>query len=142
MSDDVLVAIAQAIALKAESGGRVAGTVIVGEHGHLFDQWGVEFEMYGPDRTWANQSACQDVTSGQSLWFWPGSEGPNTWEAMDAPQAERMFCRGCSVQAECYAYALEIKAEQGVWGGIDFGRVKMDKMREARRRTAVRKDTT
>jgi WhiB family transcriptional regulator, redox-sensing transcriptional regulator len=32
----------------------------------------------------------------------------------------RQVCAECPVRRECYDYAIEIKADYGVWGGVDF----------------------
>lgn len=57
-----------------------------------------------PPGDWTRQAACRDADT--DLFF------------TDADTAKALtFCRGCPVQAQCEAYALDHGQVWGVWGG-------------------------
>ena len=61
--------------------------------------------------SWRGEAACREADS--DLFFPVGTTGP-TLRQIDAA---KRICRGCPVQAECLAWALENGVADGVWGG-------------------------
>jgi WhiB family redox-sensing transcriptional regulator len=47
-----------------------------------------------------------------STWF------VNAWDRGASARIAKKVCRRCPVRAECLAYAVEVKVELGVWGGM------------------------
>lgn len=64
---------------------------------------------------WMDSAACKGVDPNL---FHPAAPGRG-YKADPEPALE--YCRRCSVTDECYAYALEIHADIGIWGGRYFG---------------------
>jgi WhiB family transcriptional regulator, redox-sensing transcriptional regulator len=60
------------------------------------------------DQSWRSEANCRGL--GFDLFF------PEKGDTPTANQA-RGVCRGCTVQDECLAYALDVRVEGGVWGG-------------------------
>lgn len=56
---------------------------------------------------WVSSGVCGQVDPEM---FFP-EKGGSTKEA-------KLICRGCTVKAECLAYALEHDERFGVWGGL------------------------
>jgi WhiB family redox-sensing transcriptional regulator len=65
---------------------------------------------------WQSKGACrgEDV----ALFF-----APNYFERRSAKGAReakaKLLCRACPVLEECRAYALRVREEHGVWGGLN-----------------------
>jgi WhiB family redox-sensing transcriptional regulator len=59
---------------------------------------------------WMVDAACKGQPT--TLWFPP----------KETDQTEpKQVCHTCPVKSECYQYALELKVEDGIWGGHDMG---------------------
>lgn len=56
---------------------------------------------------WMERGACRGV---DGELFFP-DRGASTREA-------KAVCRGCPVQAECLAYAMNMNEKHGIWGGL------------------------
>ena len=71
----------------------------------------------GGDRSWRGRAACRG--SGE-LFFAPNSDdGPaRGWSAEQA----KAVCGSCPVRAECRAWAVLTRQQDGVWGGLDEDR--------------------
>ena len=78
----------------------------------------------GDDRSWRGRAACRG--SGE-LFFAPSSDdGPaRGWSAEQA----KAVCGSCPVLAECRAWAVLTRQQDGVWGGLDE-----DELRRLQRR--------
>ena len=59
------------------------------------------------ERPWAAYGACRGADPDL---FFPGPDN-------DAREAMKI-CSGCSVQAECADWALEMQLSFGIWGGL------------------------
>ena len=66
--------------------------------------------------TWRSRAACRDADPGV---FFPESHGSSYLWKTDVDKA-KAWCSICPVSAECAAYAEEIGAREGVWGGLTF----------------------
>ena len=60
---------------------------------------------------WRNDAACLDVDP--DLFFPIGTTGP----ALDQIDRAKRICRACPVRQRCLAWALELGAASGIWGG-------------------------
>ena len=108
----------------------IGGRTVVGDHGDLYDD-DINQQLrtaLGPDRTWAEDGSCMPHhNNGADL---SGLFYPESGEGA-ASEVAPLICAACPARAGCFAYGLEIRAEAGVWGGIDFGalpRAKRHKM--------------
>lgn len=64
---------------------------------------------------WRDHAACKHT-------FNPAMKGEETMVQHRAnQQALKLLCAGCPVTHECYQYALQIGAKEGIWGGKVFG---------------------
>lgn len=64
-------------------------------------------DILGPAEPWQAQALCAQTDPDC---FFP-EKGGSTREA-------KAICIGCPVRTECLAYALEIDARYGIWGGL------------------------
>lgn len=59
------------------------------------------------ERPWAAYASCRNADP--ELFF----------AASDGGEAEAIrICRGCPVQGECLAWALDTRVRYGIWGGL------------------------
>jgi WhiB family redox-sensing transcriptional regulator len=59
---------------------------------------------------WMLAAACRTIDPPDVDRFFPTSGG--------SVAAAREYCEGCTVRAECGAYAIEHRVHHGVWGGM------------------------
>ena len=78
------------------------------------------------DTNWRDDAACLDADP--DLFFPIGTTGP----ALDQINEAKQICLACPVRKRCLAWALELDAASGVWGGTT------EDERRALRRTAAR----
>jgi len=63
---------------------------------------------------WQSQGACKDMDTG--LFFYEDNErGPDKEARIEAAKA---ICAGCPVKVDCLEFALQIKEDYGIWGGL------------------------
>lgn len=75
---------------------------------------------------WRDRGDCRRIGEPE-LWFPKGTTEADAAQAAEA----KAFCRECPVAMTCALWALEIRATDGVWGGMD----------PAQRRTLLRRAT-
>jgi WhiB family redox-sensing transcriptional regulator len=75
---------------------------------------------------WRDDAACLDADP--DLFFPVGTTGP----ALGQIDQAKRICRACPVRERCLAWALELGAAAGIWGGTT------EDERRARRRVAAR----
>ncbi len=64
---------------------------------------------------WQHRAACRGPN--QAIFFPP----PQMERRSDKRQRERRakeICSECSVQVDCRSYAIEIREQHGIWGGL------------------------
>lgn len=61
---------------------------------------------------WMDQAACRDYDP--ELWFPIGTTGP----ALQQTTAAIGVCEGCPVREQCLDFALEVGADDGIYGGV------------------------
>ena len=68
------------------------------------------------DSAWQYRAACRGP---QIHVFFP----PPHFERKDAKRARerraKSICNSCSVRTDCLAYALKIREQHGIWGGLN-----------------------
>jgi len=76
---------------------------------------GLEHMLLQEKATWTGLAACRGMDPDI---FYPESlTGPRRREAVRTAVAT---CRGCDVQAECLAFAMNAgEFDYGIWGGLD-----------------------
>lgn len=65
-----------------------------------------------------DESAC---VGAPASFFFPDRETKREEDSAEALLAEWVparYCNACPVRDECLAYALEIQADSGIWGGL------------------------
>ena len=75
---------------------------------------------------WRDDAACLDVDP--DLFFPIGTTGP----ALDQIDEAKRICQACPVRKQCLAWALDLGAAAGIWGGTT------EDERRALRRAAAR----
>lgn len=60
---------------------------------------------------WRDDAACQDADP--DLFFPIGTTGPTLYQIDEA----KRICLACPVRERCLAWALEVGAASGIWGG-------------------------
>jgi len=65
------------------------------------------------DLHWRDEAAC--LGSDLEMFFPAGNIGDGLARVAEAKQV----CRGCGVREACLAWALEVRIEDGVFGGLD-----------------------
>ena len=63
------------------------------------------------DTNWGDDAACADADP--DLFFPIGTTGP----ALDQIDEAKRICQACPVRKRCLAWALEVGAASGIWGG-------------------------
>lgn len=66
------------------------------------------------DWDWQSKSACKDQDT--SLFFYEDNERGEIKDKRIA--AAKQICDGCSVKTQCLEFALQIKEDYGIWGGL------------------------
>lgn len=79
---------------------------------------------------WMDAAACQGLPL--EMFFTEREDG--------GCEPARAVCRGCAVQAECLAYALEHHVDHGLWGGLSV-KQRQRIRRQRARRTPARRST-
>ena len=80
------------------------------------------------DRTWVSQANCRNLDPDT---FFPGPWGPKA-ERLEKERAAKEICQDCRVKGKCLDYALSIRTEHGIWGGLNWE----ERKRVGRRRSA------
>ena len=85
------------------------------------------------DTNWRDDAACQDADP--DLFFPIGTTGP----ALDQIDEAKRICLACPVRRRCLAWALELGAASGIWGGTTEGERRALRRAAARHRNRARK---
>lgn len=67
------------------------------------------------DELWHYRAACRGPHSGI---FFPPSRMERRPDKRRREQRAKEICSQCSVQIECRNYAVEIREQHGIWGGL------------------------
>ena len=63
------------------------------------------------DTNWRDDAAC--LNADPDLFFPIGTTGP----ALDQIDQAKRICKACTVRKQCLAWALDLGAAAGIWGG-------------------------
>ena len=69
----------------------------------------------GKSREWQIRAACRGP---QAVVFFPPSLGERRDEKSFREARAKAICAECPVVEECLAYALAIREQHGIWGGL------------------------
>jgi WhiB family transcriptional regulator, redox-sensing transcriptional regulator len=64
---------------------------------------------------WQLRAACRGP---HAAVFFPPPAFERKEERLERERRAKLICEQCSVQAECLDYALEIREQHGIWGGL------------------------
>ncbi len=67
------------------------------------------------DDVWQVRAACRGP---QALVFFPPSTFERKDEKVDRERRAKDICATCVVRQPCLDYALEIREQHGIWGGL------------------------
>jgi WhiB family redox-sensing transcriptional regulator len=85
------------------------------------------------DTNWRDDAACLDADPD---WFFPiATTGP----ALDQINGAKRICLACPVRKRCLAWALELGAASGIWGGTTEDERRALRRAAARHRNRARK---
>lgn len=65
---------------------------------------------------WNAKAACRGP---QSVLFFPPAHLERREEKADRERQAKLICRSCVVRRPCLEYALEIREQHGIWGGLN-----------------------
>jgi WhiB family redox-sensing transcriptional regulator len=68
------------------------------------------------DEAWQTKAACRGP---QAVVFFPPNHFERKDEKIERESRAKAICRGCSVQEPCLDYAVRIKEQHGIWGGLN-----------------------
>jgi WhiB family redox-sensing transcriptional regulator len=67
------------------------------------------------DQAWQIRAACRGP---QSIVFFPPPHFERKDEKREREARAKAICATCSVQGDCLEYALRIREQHGIWGGL------------------------
>lgn len=65
---------------------------------------------------WQLKAACRGP---QSRVFFPPATFERKDEKLDREGRAKAICAMCSVRSDCLSFALKIKEQHGIWGGLN-----------------------
>jgi len=68
------------------------------------------------ERAWQAKAACRGP---HAAVFFPPPSFERKREKFERETRAKAICEECSVIAECLEYALEIREQHGIWGGLN-----------------------
>lgn len=67
------------------------------------------------DVLWQHRAACRGPN--QAIFF-PPSQLERRSDKRQREQRAKQICSECPVQTECRSYAIQIREQHGIWGGL------------------------
>lgn len=74
----------------------------------------INIRAINADWDWQSLSACKNMDT--SIFFYEDNERGEVKEERIAKA--KGICNGCSVRQQCLEFALQIKENYGIWGGL------------------------
>ena len=68
------------------------------------------------DELWQTKAACRGP---QAVVFFPPAQFERKDEKAERERRAKAICDGCGVRVECLDYALRIREQHGIWGGLN-----------------------
>jgi len=87
------------------------------------------------DTPWRGQAECRRTNANV---FFPPSHFELKPEKDEREEAARSLCRACAVREDCLDYALTVREQHGIWGGLN----ELERRRLARKRAASSEQRT
>ncbi|HJM28609.1 MAG: WhiB family transcriptional regulator [Acidimicrobiales bacterium] len=68
------------------------------------------------DQGWQMRAACRGP---QIKVFFPPAHFERKIDKRERERRAKMICRSCAVRNDCLDYALRIREQHGIWGGLN-----------------------
>lgn len=68
------------------------------------------------DQAWQIRAACRGP---QSIVFFPPTHFERKDEKLEREHRAKAICTSCGVKDDCLRYALQIREQHGIWGGLN-----------------------
>ena len=68
------------------------------------------------DEAWQIKAACRGP---QSAVFYPPNQFERKDEKLEREVRAKAICATCSVKKDCLEYAINIREQHGIWGGLN-----------------------
>jgi WhiB family redox-sensing transcriptional regulator len=68
------------------------------------------------DTDWQLKAACRGP---QAVVFFPPQQFERKDERLERERRAKAICDQCRVRGECLQYALDIREQHGIWGGLN-----------------------
>lgn len=68
------------------------------------------------EEMWQVKAACRGP---QAVVFFPPAQFERKDEKAERERRAKAICTDCSVQGDCLDYALRIREQHGIWGGLN-----------------------
>jgi len=68
------------------------------------------------ERTWQERAACRGP---QSAVFYPPPQFERKDDKRERERRAKEICSKCSVASSCLEYAVQIRENHGIWGGLN-----------------------
>ena len=68
------------------------------------------------ENAWQLKAACRGP---QAIVFFPPSQFERKDEKIEREMRAKRICAQCSVRQACLEYAIEIREQHGIWGGLN-----------------------
>ena len=68
------------------------------------------------DNSWQLKAACRGP---QAAVFFPPPQFERKDEKLEREARAKAICATCSVRKECLEYAIAIREQHGIWGGLN-----------------------
>ncbi len=68
------------------------------------------------DEVWQLKAACRGP---QAIVFFPPAHFERKDEKIERERRAKAICAGCQVRGECLDYAIRIREQHGIWGGLN-----------------------
>ena len=74
------------------------------------------------EQVWRLNAACRGP---QAMVFFPPAHFERKEEKLERERRAKAICQMCSVQGSCLEYAVSIREQHGIWGGLNEAERKM-----------------
>lgn len=97
----------------------MGGDYLAPAHGH-----NLPVAKYQDNGKWRAYAKCRDQD--RSVFFVEGSKGVSVKALNAAKEIALLICAECPVRLRCLNYAVRNDEHNGIWGGVDFAKLKRD----------------
>lgn len=68
------------------------------------------------DQAWQIRAACRGP---QAIVFFPPTHFERKDDKLEREQRAKAICASCGVKDDCLGYAMQIREQHGIWGGLN-----------------------